>query len=189
MPRGKRCCPGGTPCHVLNRGNNRQTLFHTPGDYEAFIGAVKETLLIVSMRILAYCLMPNHWHFVLWPEADRELSQFMHQLTTTHVRRWHKAHHSEGTGHVYQGPFKSFPVADDDHLFTVCRYVERNPVRAGFGGARGRLGMGQCVGSPAPRRPPRAAALPMAGTASRGLADSSQSTADRSGVGSVAPVY
>jgi len=132
MPRGRRCYPGGTPFHVLNRGNNRQTLFDTPGDYEAFIRVVKETLLIVSLRILAYCLMPNHWHFVLWPQVDRELSHFMHQLTTTHVRRWHKAHHSEGTGHVYQGPFKSFPVEDDDDFFTVCRYVERNPVRAGL---------------------------------------------------------
>ena len=86
------------------------------------------------MRILAYCLMPNHWHFLLWPEWDDELSEFMHQMTTTHVRRWHKAHHSEGAGHVYQGPFKSFPVEDDDHLYTVCRYVERNPVRAGLVG-------------------------------------------------------
>jgi putative transposase len=132
MPRGRRCYPGGTPFHVLNRGNHRQTLFHTPEDYEAFLRVVKETLLIVSLRILAYCLMPNHWHLVLWPEVDRELSHFMHQLTTTHVRRWHKAHHSEGTGHVYQGPFKSFPVEDDDHLFTVCRYAERNAVRAGL---------------------------------------------------------
>jgi putative transposase len=76
---------------VLNRGNGRQTLFHEPSDYEAFVRVVKETLLIVSMRILAYCLMPNHWHFVLWPVLDDELSVFMHQLTTTHVRRWHRA--------------------------------------------------------------------------------------------------
>ncbi|MFW6169797.1 MAG: transposase [Planctomycetota bacterium] len=120
MPRGERCCSGGPPFHVLNRRNNQRTPFHTPGDYEAFIRVAKETLLIVSM-ILADCLMPNHWRFVLWPEADRELSHFMRQLTTTHVRRWHKAHHGEGTGHVDQGPFKSFPVQGDDHLFMVCR--------------------------------------------------------------------
>jgi putative transposase len=91
--------------------------------HEAFLRVVKETLLIMSLRILAYCLMPHHWHYVLWPAADRELSHFMHQLTTTHVRRWHTAEHSEGTGHVHQGPFKSFPVEHDDHLVTVCRYL------------------------------------------------------------------
>ena len=132
MPRGKRCCPGETVFHVLNRGNGRQTLFFGPGDYGAFIGVVKEALLIVPMRILGYCFMPNHWHFVLWPELDDQLSAFMHQLTTTHVRRWQKAHRREGEGHVYQGPFKSFPVESDEHLYTVCRYVERNPVRAGL---------------------------------------------------------
>ena len=70
-------------------------------------------------------------HFVLWPELDDQLSAFMHQLMTTHVRRWH-AHHCEGEGHVYQGRFKSFPVESDEHLDTLCRYVERNAVRAGL---------------------------------------------------------
>jgi hypothetical protein len=82
------------------------------------------------MRILAYCLMPNHWHFVLWPYDDGDLAAFMHRLTTTHVRRWHLHRHSVGAGHLYQGTFKSFPVQSDAHLLTVCRYVERNPVRA-----------------------------------------------------------
>ncbi len=132
MPRPKRCCPGGTIFHVLNRGNGRQTLFATSADYLAFVRVVQESLLIVPMRIGGYCLMPNHWHFVLWPERDNELSDFMHQMTSTHVRRWQKAHHCEGEGHVYQGPFKSFPVESDEHLYTVCRYVERNAVRAGL---------------------------------------------------------
>ncbi len=114
--------------HVLNRGNGRQTLFFGSADYEAFVRVVKETLLIVPMRILGYCLMPNHWHFVLWPELDDQLSAFMHQLMTTHVRRWQKAHHCEGEGHVYQGRFKSFPAESDEHLYTMCRYVERNAV-------------------------------------------------------------
>ncbi len=131
MPRGRRVFPGGNIFHVLNRGNGRQTLFHTPNDYEAFIRVVQETLLILSMRILVYCLMPNHWHFVLWPALDGQLSHFMQQMTSTHVRRWHKARHSDGQGHVYQERFKAFPVQDDDHFYTVCRYVERNPVRAG----------------------------------------------------------
>jgi putative transposase len=51
-------------------------------------------------------------------------------LTVTHVRRWHAHHHSAGTGPIYQGRFKSFPVQEDDHFYTLCRYVERNPLRA-----------------------------------------------------------
>ena len=109
------------------------------GDYEAFIRFVKETLLTVSIRILAYCVMPNHGRFVLWPEVDRELSHCMHQLTTTHVRRWHNAHRSGGTGHVCQGPFKSFPVENDDHLFTVCRCCGSSATTAGGDWISGRL--------------------------------------------------
>jgi len=130
MPRGPRSTPGGVIFHALNRGNNRSALFTTASDYLAFTTVVKESLLIVPIRVLAYCLMPNHWHFVLWPETDDQLSDFMHQMETTHVRRWHGFRHTEGSGHLYQGPFKSFPVEDDDHFWTVCRYVERNARRA-----------------------------------------------------------
>ncbi|MGM0485589.1 MAG: transposase [Planctomycetota bacterium] len=132
MPRGQRICPEGTVFHVLNRGNQRQRLFYSQEDDEALVRVVKETLLIIPTRILAYCLMPNHWHVLLWPERDWELSDFMHQMTTTHVRRWHKAHPSNGGGHVYQGRFKSFSVESDEHFYTVRGYVERNPVRARF---------------------------------------------------------
>jgi putative transposase len=74
--------------------------------------------------------MHNHWHFVIWPEYDNQLSEFMHQLTTTHACRWRTFHETVGYGHLYQGPFKSFPVEEDGHFFALCRYVERNPVRA-----------------------------------------------------------
>jgi putative transposase len=84
----------------------------------------------VPLRLLAYCLMPNHWHLVLWPRRDGELGRFMQRLTTTHVRRWRLARGTVGEGHLYQGTYKSFPVQDDDHFLTICRYVERNPLRA-----------------------------------------------------------
>lgn len=130
MPRGPRNAPGGMVFHALNRGNNRATIFTTASDYLAFVKVVKESLLIVPIRVLAYCILPNHWHFVLWPETDTQLSSFMHQMTTTHVQRWRGFRHTEGLGHLYQGPFKSFPVEDDNHFWTVCRYVERNARRA-----------------------------------------------------------
>ena len=116
--------------HVLNRGVGRQRLFHKSADYAAFEEIITETLDKSSMRICNYCLMPNHWHFVLWPEADGDLAAFMQRLTVTHVTRWQKHRRRVGEGHVYQGRFKSFPVETDDYYYQVARYVERNALRA-----------------------------------------------------------
>jgi putative transposase len=80
------------------------------------------------MRALAFCLMPNHFHLVVWPEKDGDLSRWMHWLQNAHVRRYHE--HSRSSGHIRQGRFKAFAIEQDDHLLTVLRYVERNPVRA-----------------------------------------------------------
>ena len=130
MPRRPRFSTGGYVFHALNRGVGRSTIFFHDSDYDAFERVLQEAQREIPMRILSYALMPNHWHLVLWPEGDEDLSAFMHWLTLTHTQRWHKAHESVGTGPIYQGRFKSFPVETDDHFFTVCRYVERNPLRA-----------------------------------------------------------
>ena len=130
MGRPRRTAPGGLIYHVLNRANARQPIFRKDADYDAFERVLALVQEHVRMRILAYCLMPNHWHLVLWPRADGDLSTFMRLLTLTHTQRWHAHHRSAGTGHLYQGRFKSFVVAKDDYLLTVCRYVERNALRA-----------------------------------------------------------
>ena len=116
--------------HVLNRGVGRQRLFGGPSDYAAFEHVIEETLEKVSMRICSYCLMPNHWHLVLWPERDGDLATFMQRLTVTHVTRWQKHRRRVGEGHVYQGRFKSFPVETDEYFYQLVRYVERNALRA-----------------------------------------------------------
>ena len=130
MPRTARKAPGGMVFHVLNRGVNRREIFLKDGDYAAFERVMEAALSAVPVRLLAYCLMPNHFHMVLWPRADGELGRFMQRLTTAHVRRWQAHYHSDGLGHLYQGRFKSFPVQEDKHFLTVARYVERNPLRA-----------------------------------------------------------
>jgi putative transposase len=132
MPRTARIAPGGTIFHCLNRGNDQRRIFEDAGDFAAFERVLQTTLEIVPVRLLAYCLMHNHWHLVLWPRSDGELGSFMQRLTTTHVRRWHRHRHSDGRGHLYQGTYKSFPVQDDRHFLIVCRYVERNALRAGL---------------------------------------------------------
>ena len=107
-------------------------LFDDEDDYAAFEPVIEETLALRPMRICAYCLMPNHWHFVLWPENDGDLARFMQRLTITHVARWQEHKHEVGSGHVYQGRYKSFPVESDEYFYQVARYVERNALRAGL---------------------------------------------------------
>lgn len=106
------------------------TLFEKEGDYEAFQRVLEEAWQRVPIRILDYVVMPNHWHFVVWPETDEQTSEFFYWLALTHTMRWHAHHQTSGTGHLYQGRFKSFPVQEDDHLYSVLRYVERNPLRS-----------------------------------------------------------
>lgn len=132
MGRPLRAAAGEVIYHVLNRANARLPIFEKPSDFEAFERVLVEAHARMATRILAYCVMPNHWHLVLWPQRDGELSEFMAWVTLTHTQRWHAHHLSAGPGHLYQGRFKSFPVQADDHFLVVCRYVERNALRAGL---------------------------------------------------------
>ncbi len=132
MPRRPRVNTGGYAYHVLNRAAGRRTLFRTDADYLAFERIIEQVHRRVPLRLLSYCLMPNHWHLVPWPEHDGQLSEFMRLLTVTHAQRWHAHRGTAGEGPVYQGRFKSFPIEQDEHLLTVCRYAERNALRAGL---------------------------------------------------------
>jgi putative transposase len=130
MARQRRCSDGGYVYHVLNRAVRGTRIFEKAKDYAAFENVLCQAWERTHMRLLCYVAMPNHWHLVVWPERDAELSVYAQWLTVTHVRRWHAHHHTAGTGPLYQGRFKSFPMQEDDHFFTVCRYVERNALRA-----------------------------------------------------------
>ena len=131
MPRFACQAPGGIVYHVLNRGNAPQDLFHPDSDAAAFIRILQESKALIAMRVLAFCLMSNHWHLVLWPHADGDLSRFMLWLINTHVRRYRMYSHPVSGGHLCQRRFKSSAVQEGHHLLTVLRYVEANPLRAG----------------------------------------------------------
>jgi putative transposase len=128
MPRTARASAGGICYHVLNRGNGRAKVFHNDAEFAAFVELLGEAEERLSSRPLAYALMPNHFHLVLWPRRDGDLSRWMQWLLTAHVRRYHRLR--GGSGHVWRGRFKAFPIEQDDHLLTVLRYVERYPLRA-----------------------------------------------------------
>lgn len=130
MPRISRGLADGHCYHILNRGNGRQRVFHKDGDYWAFIELLGETTKRYPLELFAYCLMPNHFHLLLRTMQAQDLSRGMQWFMTSHVRRYHR--HYGSSGHIWQGRFKSFIVQENDHLLTVARYVEGNPLWAGI---------------------------------------------------------
>ena len=145
MPRIVRGQLGGVCGHVVNRGNGRQDVFHDEDDYATFLELVGLACERIPMRVVGVCLMPTHFHLVVWPHEDGDLSRWMQWLMTSHVRRHHRRYGT--SGHVWQGRFKSFPIQHrrltaaqratgtvelGDPVLDVLRYVERNPLRAGL---------------------------------------------------------
>ena len=130
MPRRPRADEAGGLYHALNRGNARRAIFRKDADYEAFERILAAGIERYRVSLFAYVLMPNHWHLVLRPHADGQMSALLRWVTATHTMRYHAHYHTSGQGHVYQGRFKSFPIQGDGHFLAVCRYVERNPRRA-----------------------------------------------------------
>jgi putative transposase len=128
VPRVPRQLQQGYCYHVLNRGNARATLYFDRADYLAFVELLAGMRAAYDIRLLAYSLMPNHFHLALQVGASGRLSDAMHWVQTSYAARFRTRYRS--TGHIFQGRFKSFPVQKDDHLLTVVRYIERNPVRS-----------------------------------------------------------
>lgn len=130
MSRLPRIDVGSEIYHVINRANARLPIFFKEEDYKLFENILEEARKKYDMRVLAYCLMPNHFHLVLYPKQEKDLQKFMQWITLTHTQRWHIQNRTIGSGHLYQGRYKSFLVEGNDYLLSVIRYVERNPLRA-----------------------------------------------------------
>jgi putative transposase len=134
MPRPPRFCPDGVPQHIVNRGNLRAPIFHESADYLGFLAALTDAADRTTVRLLAFCLMPNHWHLVLWPLDGSEISAYMQVVMNAHIRDLQRRHGTAGTGHIYQGRYKNSPIVTDRYFFNVCRYVEANALCAGLVG-------------------------------------------------------
>jgi putative transposase len=128
MPRPPRHTFAGECYHVLNRANRKAEVFHEPADYSAFLQLMEKAQRRIEVPLIAFCLMPNHVHLVVRPNADGDIALWMQWLFTTHARHYHGKNRT--TGHVWQGRYKHFPVQGDRHLLALIRYVERNAMRA-----------------------------------------------------------
>jgi putative transposase len=121
---------GGLVFHVMNRGARRLELFQHADEYQLFLQAFAEAHERVAVDVFAYCLMPNHFHFILRPRRDGQLAEFMRLGTVTHSVRWHWRRGSSGGGCVYQGRYRAFPIQTDRYFLNACSYVEGNPLRS-----------------------------------------------------------
>lgn len=136
MARKPRSFSGGVVYHVMNRASARARIFHKDADYALFETVLAQAVGRFDLRLLTYIVMPNHFHLVLWPRKGEgeKISGFMKWLQQTHTQRWHAHLRNAGEGRLYQGRFKAFPVqggwGDFQYVRKVCRYVERNAVRA-----------------------------------------------------------
>jgi putative transposase len=130
MPRRPRLATGQFIFHVLNRAVQGLLPFANPEDCSCFEHLLSEALSRHPVDLFAYVVMPNHWHLVISPGQDHALSTFMKWLTVTHAQVWRDQTGTRGRGAVYQGRFKAIAVQEDGHFLQLCRYVERNPVRA-----------------------------------------------------------
>ena len=132
MPGHSRNLPTGSVVHVVNRGNDKRLLFERARHFEDFLHMVAWAKGICPVRIVAYCIMCNHWHFVFWVEVEWDVSAFLHRLTTIHAKRWRAATNTVGHGHVYQDRFKSSTIFNERYYYNCLRYVEQNGLRAGL---------------------------------------------------------
>jgi len=116
----------------MNRSAKQLALFDSPFEYEMFLQVLAEADRTCPIRLLEYCVMPNHWHLLVWPERDDQLSRYMRWITGVHGQRWRKARGQSGRGAVYQGRYRWVGVQDGQHFDIARQYIRQNPVRAGL---------------------------------------------------------
>lgn len=132
MPRRRLLGTGGAVFHVMNRSAKQLPLFENPSDFRLFLNVLVEAESRCRMRLLDYCVMTNHFHLLLWPHGDADLTRYLRWATGVHGQRWRRARGSTGKGAVYQGRYRWVGVQDAVHYDNASRYILQNPVRAGL---------------------------------------------------------
>ena len=130
MPRRRRYCPVDFPVHVIQRGNNRQTLFTSDADLAAYAHWLGDGALRFQVDVHGWVFMTNHVHLLLTPRADNAVSRLMQSMGRRYVGHFNYSHARSGT--LFEGRFRSCLVQEENYFLTCLRYIELNPVRAGM---------------------------------------------------------
>lgn len=129
MPRTARIVLPDVPHHVTQRGTNREPVFHSHGDRRVYLDLLHENCELGGLKVLAYCLMPNHIHLIAVPEDEIALSVVLRRTHGRYAQYFNAR--KQRSGHLWQNRFYSCPL-ERAHLWNALSYVERNPIRAGM---------------------------------------------------------
>lgn len=130
MARLPRLTAPGFPHHVIQRGNNRQTIFADAADYEAMLDLLIEQSKKFQVAVHAYVLMGNHFHLLATPQTADGLPLMMQAVGRSYVRRFNNRHGRTGT--LWEGRYRSTVVQSERYLLACMVYIDLNPVRAGL---------------------------------------------------------
>ncbi|QKQ27821.1 transposase [Candidatus Reidiella endopervernicosa] len=136
MPRRERMYLSGLPCHIVQRGNNREACFVDAENYQYYLSLWKTCAKRYGVSVHAYCLMTNHIHFLVTPDTEESISKAMSVVGSRYAYYFNRTYRRSGT--IWEGRHKSSLVQSERYLLTCMRYIELNPVVAKHGGkARG----------------------------------------------------
>ena len=130
MPRRKVQFVSGAYYHIYNRGANRTNLFCEDENYRYFLRLMKREQSIAQITVIAYCLMPNHYHWVVRQDGENPASMYPQRVCKAYSNSFNNLYGHHGS--LFEGRYKALVITDDEYLHQVCRYIHANPVRHGF---------------------------------------------------------
>lgn len=130
MPHRRISFGQGEYYHIYNRGHNGEPIFFEERNYLFLLRQVKRRASTMRITVVAYCLIPNHYHFLLRQDSDTSISLLMQRVFNSYSKAINTAYHRSGP--LFDGPFKAIPVTGETYLLHLCRYIHRNPVEAGL---------------------------------------------------------
>ena len=130
MARRKTPFLPGNYYHVYNRGAHQADIFLNDRDYIFLLKQLKGHIQEFGISVIAYCLMPNHYHFLLRQDGDAKISDLMQAVFHIYSSAFNTVHKHSGT--LFEGPFQAILIDKNEYLLHLCRYIHRNPVEAGL---------------------------------------------------------
>ena len=116
--------------HIYNRGAHQMTLFREPRNYLFVISKIREYSRKSNIRVIAYCLMPTHYHFLVRQDGVQPAGNLPQSIFNSYVKAYNKSYNHSGT--LFEGRFRAKHIQNDSHLFHLCRYIHGNPVKDGL---------------------------------------------------------
>lgn len=114
--------------HIYNRGASRQEIFHEDENYLFLLRRIGRLSDEYSIAIIAYCLMPNHYHFLLRQDENHSITDFVQGVFNSYSKAFNRKYGRSGT--LFEGPFRSIHVDKEEYLIYLCRYIHCNPLKA-----------------------------------------------------------